>query len=113
MLTIIRGEDKTFQATFRNESCGGVPGDPFDLTGATEIKFFFPGETVTQSIGLVATEVSILSATLGKVQGTISDTKSALLKVGEGQTFEASIEFGTNKKKVKFVEQLTVESSIG
>lgn len=112
MLKVIRGEDKKFQATFRNESCDGQVGDPVDLTTATEIKFCFPGETAVQTITLTGAEITILNATLGRVEATINDTKSALLKVGESQTFEAVIDFGTDRRKVRFVEQLTVEASI-
>ncbi len=108
MLKIIQGEDKTFNVTLRKED-----GDPYDLTGATEIKFTFPGTSAIQQISLTGTEVTVVNAELGKLQATINDTKSALLKVGEQQTFECQIDVGTARTKVKFEEQLTVESTLG
>lgn len=114
MLKIIRGEDKTFVINLRKEDCENTcGGDPFPLTGATEIKIFFPGETAVQSISLLAGEVVITDAIIGKITATVGDAKTALMKIGESQTFEASIEFGTTKNKVKFVEQLTVEPTLG
>ena len=107
MLNIIQGEDKTFTVLFRKED-----GRPFDLTGATEIKLCFPGTTAVQEISLTGTEISVVNALLGEISATINDTKSALLKVGEQQTFEAVIDKGADRSKVKFTELLTVQSSI-
>jgi hypothetical protein len=108
MVKIIKGEDKKIKVRFTKED-----GRPFDLTGATNITFFFAGVSAVQSVSLTASEVSILNAVLGEVEATVNDTKTDALKAGEQQTFEADIEFGTTKHKVQFVEQLNVVESIG
>lgn len=108
MIKIIKGEDKKIKIRFTKDD-----GRPFDLTGVTEIKFFFAGLTAVQSVSMIATEVTILSAILGEVQAVINDLKTSALKIGEQQTFEADIDFGTSKHKVQFCEQLTVIGSIG
>lgn len=108
MVKIIRGEDKKIKVRFTKED-----GRPFDLTGATEISFFFSGQSAIQSVSMTGSEVSIINAVLGEVEATINDTKTDALKVGEQLTFEADIDFGTTKHKVQFVEQLNVIESIG
>lgn len=107
MVKVIQGEDKTFAVTLRKSQ-----GDPYDLTGVTEITFCFPGETAVQTVTLGASEVAIVNAVLGKITVTITDTKTALMKIGEDQTFECMIDVGTTRTKVKFTEQLNVFDSI-
>ena len=109
MLEIIRGEDKTFTWNLKNED-----GSPLDLTGFTEITFCFPSETgnaqtITQTGGEV-TPGGTLEA--GNGTGIISDAKTLLMKVGEDQNFEAMVDYGTTRRKVRFVELLNVFETI-
>lgn len=107
MIRVIRGEDKQFAIILRKDN-----GDPYDLASVTAIEVCLPGETVVQNITLAASEITITNSTLGKIVCNISDTKSALLRVGDNQTFECKIDEGTKRTKVKFTEQLSVQSSI-
>lgn len=106
MLNIVLGEDKDFIIALTKN------GRPFNLTGLTEAHVCLPGATAVQKIMLSALEIVVANPLNGELACSLSDTKSALLKVGEQQTFELELQFGTKKQKKLFVEQLTVTQGI-
>jgi len=69
-----------------------IVNDPLDLTGATEIVVNLPkNDGTTLQLKLSLAQVTIVTALLGKFSAAISAANSALLNVGEGQTFDAQI----------------------
>jgi len=82
--------------------------EPLDLTGATSIKARFQNEDDSILEKTLATGVTILNALTGKIQVALTDTDTALLKVGEKQGFEVEIDIGAQKSIVQFKEVLTV-----
>ena len=83
---IYRGSKKRFTIDLDRDD------DPWDLSTNDEITVCFPSEsgspqTVTKSGG----EVTILNATLGKIQVDVPASKTTLMKVGEEQTIEVQV----------------------
>jgi hypothetical protein len=79
------------------------------LTGATEIKIELENEDgTTMDLKYTDSEISIVSATAGLIAMTITDTQSALLKVGNSMDMQASITISGLVRKVLFEGILTV-----
>jgi hypothetical protein len=110
-LNVIRGSDREFviKVSIQNPCDAAACGDPFDLTGVTEIKALFrkTDETVL-TVTKTATDITVLSATAGKIKVFLSDTNTALLKVGDAQSFEIEIQVGTITSIVQFRDILNV-----
>jgi len=111
-LNIIRGSDKTF--TILVTISGGCnDGEPFDLTGASEIKALFAnddGSILTKT--MTGGAITVLSATTGKISVTIPDPETALLAVGQSQSFELEIHIGPLINIVQFVGLLNVTDRV-
>lgn len=89
--------------------------DPLNLTTNDDITVCLPSETgVAQKLTLSGGEVSILNATLGKIEVNVPAAKSALLKVGEDQTIEVQIVDVAlaDPEILQVLESLTVIDSI-
>lgn len=108
IVNIIRGGKKRFTINLRKDD------DPLDLTTNDEITVYLPGESTTQSLTKTASEVTILSAALGKIQVDVPAAKSDLLKIGEDQTIEVHVveTAGGDPEVFQILEQLVVVDSI-
>lgn len=111
-LNIIRGSDKTF--TILVTISGGCnDGSPFDLTGATEIIALFENaDTTILEKTMTGGAITILSAPTGKISVTIADAETALLNVGQSQSFELEIHIGPLINIVQFVGLLNVTDRV-
>lgn len=101
---IIKGEDKNLVLKFTDEN-----GDLLDLTTITEINAKFAksdGSILERKLSL--TEVSVLSALGGKIQVTLTDANTALLKSGQRQSFTVVLDFGATRRVVNFNNALDV-----
>ena len=100
LVKIVQGEDKTFNVTLINKATG----KPLDMTGYTAcaMKFKKADDTILSVSG------SLASADLAKLSFTISDTNTALLKVGINQSIDVILDRGSARDIVKFEGVLTV-----
>jgi hypothetical protein len=105
-INIIRESDREFSVRIEIKSSG----DPFDLTGASQIKAYFPKPDGTAlEINMnPSNSIVILNAMGGKIKIALSEAETALLNVGEAQSFEVEIQIGTITSIVQFVEALNV-----
>lgn len=106
---IIQGEDKTFYVKLTDE----ITGDVFDLTNATAIKAIFKGTTSNVEVTQAASEIAIVTpAVNGKIEITVSDTKTAQMLVGARLPIEIEITETTDVTIVQILKQLTVTARI-
>lgn len=106
ILSIIRGTDREFVFKLLTKETN----DPFDLTGASQIKVFFPKEdgSVLEKTMIPSGSVSIINAAHGKVRVMLDEIETASLNVGEAQSFEVEIQIGSITSIVQFFESLNV-----
>jgi hypothetical protein len=112
-LTIIRGSDKQFtvRITIQDPCNAGIPGPPFDLTGVTEIKAYFPPQpptTTPVTLTMTGGQITVLNVSQGSMQMVMNDTTTPLLLVGDSQNFEIEIHIGSVISIVQFMGVLTV-----
>jgi hypothetical protein len=104
MITIVQGEDREISFGLKD-----INEDVYiDLTGATQISF----KVLATSGGSVecllsAAEVVVTDAIKGKFKVVLSDTKSALIKLGE-RDIEVTIDWGTTRRIVQSTKAITV-----
>ena len=113
-LNITRGADKVFFVRILHKDTQ----EPYDLTGAAEIKLLLPVDSaLTTSTSLVKKlsdadgSVTIVSAPLGKIQFSLQEADTTILAVGEGLSFEVEIQIGPGEPLtsiVQFIESMTV-----
>lgn len=113
-LTLIRGTDRKFGVKItKDTSNSATSGDPFDLTGATEIRALFGKEDGTVLVKtLTAEAIEITDELYGKISISLTDTETGSLKVGEAQSFEIEIHVGPDLSIVQFKEVLDVVDRI-
>lgn len=106
-IKIVRGEDRVFNIKFSNRS----NNEPYDLSGVTQITAKFNnyvGATPAQLVKTLGNGIVVVSTILGRIQVTINDTESAMLKVGERQNFEVWLDMGASRRIVQFLTEWTV-----
>lgn len=81
------------------DSCDPDTKSPYDLTGVTEIKLRFKGDSGTVELLLSATEVSITNAVQGLISFSGSTVKSVLLKTGKNLPIDAVLTLPSTKIK--------------
>lgn len=108
VVKIIRGSKKRFTVNLRKDD------DPLDLTTNNEITVILPGESAAQTLTKTGAEVTILSASLGKIQVDVPAAKSDLLAIGEEQTIEIQVqEIALGDPEIfQILESLSVVDSI-
>lgn len=87
-------------------------GDPFILTGATDIQTEFlslDGSILT--LGLVAGGVSVLSAEFGKVSIQLTAAQTALLQTVSLATLQVSVSFGGDPAACQIANAYSVVSA--
>jgi hypothetical protein len=108
-VTIIQGEDREFFVRI-TDSCSG---NNFDLTTLSAAKAIFKGTVSNVEITLAALEIEVITpATNGQLLLTISDTKTALMKRGNAQTFELELTLGSDIRIVQVEKLLNVVARI-
>ncbi len=107
VFTIFTGDAKTMSLKAAQGSCSG---DPLDLTSCTEIDIALPNEDGTfLHLLLSDDEVVITSpAILGKFTAPIGSVASALLNVGELQSFDVTFTIGAEVFTVRYYQSLSV-----
>lgn len=105
VLHVIRGSDREFVVRIVVQETG----EPFDLTGASEIRALFrKDDDSVLTKAMTDGSIVILSACTGKMKITLNETDTASLKVGETQSFEVEIQIGSITSIVQFIEVFTV-----
>lgn len=108
VFTIFLGDDKAMLLKAVTGGCAG--GDPLDLTSCSEIDVILPKADGTFAHRLLsAGQVVITSpALLGKFTAQIPSAVSALLQVGELQSFDVAFTISAQKTTVRFANALSV-----
>ena len=107
-VTLIQGEDRILKIKILNSETG----DPFDLTGATEIKAqFLKTDNTTLEKLFTGGGVTIVEHLLGKLEIELGDADTALLKKGT-QSFEVEIDKSGDIKIVQFEDSLIVKEQL-
>lgn len=104
MTTLIQGEDREISFGIKD-----VNEDIYiDLTGATEISCKLAA-TLGGSVEflLSVTEIIVTDPTKGKFKVVMSDTKSALIKLGD-RDVEVTVDWGTTRRIVQAFKAITV-----
>ena len=104
--TIVQGEDRTLTLWATDEK-----GNPFSLSGNTEISVKFPGTTTTVERKKTDGHVTVVSADAGKFQCTLTAANTAAMKSGSKQSFQAEVTFASGKRIVVFDSVLTVKKA--
>ena len=103
-ITIVKGEDRTLQLGILEPN-----GNPYDLTGATEIIVGLENDDGTfLQLKYTESKVSIVQAKAGTISATITATQSALLKAGNSMDFHAKITISSAVRKAIFEGLLNV-----
>lgn len=107
-LSIVQGEDISITIRLSEED-----GDPYDLTGITEITAEIPktgGGCVSKTY--TGSAIAIVSpATSGKITVALTDTDTALLLAGTN-SLELTLDFGTTRRIKQFRNQLEILEQI-
>lgn len=107
IVKIFKGGKKTFTIDLERDN------DPLDLGAATEIAVRILSEAgAAQELTLTGAEVSILNATLGKIQVEAPAAKTALMKAGEEQTIEVRVTEAGDPEIIQIEESVTVISAL-
>lgn len=92
MITIVQGEDRTINFQVKEVDSNGVT-TYLDLSGTVfDIELKLAGTTATVSFKQSTGEITIVDGKAGLFKATMSDTKTALLKVGNNQNAEVIID---------------------
>jgi len=105
MVNIIKGQDKTVRFSFMED------GSAWDLTGYTSITVYFPAATtITKTYG--GGDITVLSASGGSIELTLSDTETATMNTGYGQIIELIVDKSTVRKmfQIRDIMNVTVAS---
>jgi len=104
---IFQGSDKILNLKLREEN-----GDPFDLTGETEITVCFKAADGGASIDLTkgGGDVTITgSLLLGKISVSISDANTDLIETGEKVDFMVYVDKGAIRTPIAFFQLIDVK----
>ena len=88
---IVQGEDRVLEFRLIDE----VTNVPFNLAGVTEINATTKGTAANVSFLLSNSEIIIADAAGGLIKINVTETKSALIKLGE-QDVEITVDWGAN-----------------
>lgn len=98
-LDIIRGEAQPYTIRLRLESTE----DPFDFTGAIEIKVCFPAEDPDVPIEhklTLATITVVGNSVLGKISGILTTAETPIMAIRKGQSITVLTDFGGGDVKM-------------
>jgi len=107
-VTLIQGEDRILKIKINNAETG----DPFDLTGITEITAEFKKTDNSTLTKLFTTGgVTIVEHLLGKIEIELGDAETALLKKGT-ESFEVETDKSGDIKIIQFENALIVKEQL-
>lgn len=94
-VTIVQGEDRTLTFTIK-EIDSNLVTKYMDLTGATAIEVRAPDAALVSYISftMAGSEITVIDAINGTFKVKMSDTKTALLKLGVEQNLEVIVDIG-------------------
>ena len=104
MITLIQGEDREINIGLKD-----AEEDVYiDLTGNTEISFKIAA-TLGGAVNFLKTssEIVVTDATRGKFKVVMSDTKTALIAMGE-QDIEVTVDWGSTRRIVQSLSAIEV-----
>lgn len=106
VFTIFTGDDKTMKL----KGVYAESGDPLDLTDCTEIDVALQKADGTFLHLLKSDDKVVITspALLGKFEAAIASDESALLQVGELQSFDVTFTIASKVFTVRYVESLSV-----
>jgi len=90
-IQIVKGEDKVIKISLVNSD-----GSPFDLAGYTAITGSFQNADKT----VLVKTATVISSDAGKIQLSLSDTETALLKEANRQAFYVTVDKGAARTVV-------------
>ena len=107
MVTIVKGEDKTFTLQFM------TPTARMTLVGVTAAEMRLPHNNGTGVISetLAAGAITVTDAANGELTVTVDKTNSALLKLGP-ISGEIILDYGSTRKIFQLKDQFVVESRL-
>lgn len=103
-MKIIQGSDNILNIQLVQKSTK----EPFSLDGFTAATAFFLGVEAST----VAVSGALVSADLGKLTFSLSDTFTDTMEVGEGLNVEVHVEQGNTKTIVQILEKLDVVAQL-
>jgi hypothetical protein len=112
MVKIIQGEDKTITVRIDGES-----GDPVDLTNLTEASACFKLtdrtflDVLLSSATANGSQISVVSAVLGKLQIALQDTDTATFSPGSSITLELTLTLDGAIRKIQIPRAYEVVGS--
>lgn len=106
VVKIIKGSDREFGIFITIEETG----EPFDLTGASEIRaIFLKSDDVSTLVKtMTGGGITVVAACAGKIKVLLDETDTAALKTGELQGFEVEVQIGVITSIIQFSESLTI-----
>lgn len=109
---IIQGEDETIDVRLTS----AVTGDPFDITGATELEAkFLNFDGTIKSYKLSLSEIAVISGLGGHLRITISRASSLLLKPSASSglsSFELYVTIAGKVTIVQFVNAVKIKAKL-
>lgn len=107
--TIYQGSDRTLRLMLRSKDSG----EPFDLSGASEIKAIFKGSSALVEKTLTGGDVSVVSPSgAGIIDVDLAAADTNALYEGPRQTFELEITISGDVTVVVFSEALNVKGRL-
>ena len=86
-----------------------LDGDPYDITGSTELLACFKGDAATVSVSLTGGEISIVNALAGKILVTVPKAKTELVKKGENDVMVIKTDVSGKEKSNLLVDLVNVK----
>lgn len=103
VINIVKGEDKLITIRVISKTSE----EPYDLTGAAITAKFMKtdGTALSKAVG---TGITIVNPLAGKMEISLSDTDTTLLKDGEYQDFEIAVTISSNTSILQFRKVLNI-----
>lgn len=109
MINIIQGSIKTFTVLLKKAS----NGEPFPLSGVTEIETCFKNADDTElMLSLTGGDITVLDAPIGKLQIALDETETAALALDESATLEIAVDFGSGPQKVQILNAYSIIQTV-
>lgn len=107
MINLIQGADKTISVQLTKSPSGYV-----DLTSASEISVKIPSLGAAIEKLKSTGGVTVTGAATGEFEFSLSDTETATLRVGENQSWEITVDIGSNRKIYQVTENMNVKAKL-
>lgn len=109
MINIIQGSIKTFTVLLTKQS----NGEPFPLTGATEISTCFQNADGSElMLTMTGGAITIVNAAIGKLQVVLTSAQTAALSIVDSETLEIGVDFGAGPQKCQILNAYAVLQTV-